>query len=148
MTAAAGLPNVLFALAKPGASIDAPNNRRAECLGRHAQGRSACCIPHSQYLTWLVTGGLLQLVLGLFFLAIPWFVFTGLSLADRLFADDSCIAALGNRHDVRFLPQPEILHPLLLPALRRSLRLRKQSARGRCQMRAPIYFDLTEALLP
>ncbi|WP_187182001.1 O-antigen ligase family protein [Rhizobium sp. WL3] len=39
---------------------------------------------HNQYLTWLVTGGLLQLALGLVFLAVPWFVSTGLSLADRL----------------------------------------------------------------
>lgn len=39
---------------------------------------------HNQYLTWLVTGGLLQLVLGLVFLATPWFVSKGLSTADRL----------------------------------------------------------------
>lgn len=39
---------------------------------------------HNQYLTWLVTGGLLQLVLGLIFLAIPWCVSKGLSTADRL----------------------------------------------------------------
>lgn len=39
---------------------------------------------HNQYLTWLVTGGLLQLVLGLIFLTIPWFVSKGLSTADRL----------------------------------------------------------------
>ncbi|MBB5045190.1 O-antigen ligase family protein [Shinella fusca] len=39
---------------------------------------------HNQYLSWLVTGGLLQLALGLIFLAIPWFVSSGLSLADRL----------------------------------------------------------------
>ncbi|AOG12757.1 MULTISPECIES: O-antigen ligase family protein [unclassified Agrobacterium] len=39
---------------------------------------------HNQYLTWLVTGGLLQLVLGLIFLAIPWFVSKGLSTADRI----------------------------------------------------------------
>lgn len=38
---------------------------------------------HNQYLTWLVTGGVLQLTLGLIFLAIPWFVSTGLSTADR-----------------------------------------------------------------
>lgn len=39
---------------------------------------------HNQYLTWLVTGGIVQLALGLFFLAIPWFVSVGLTLADRL----------------------------------------------------------------
>ncbi|MDH4414480.1 MAG: O-antigen ligase family protein [Rhizobium sp.] len=39
---------------------------------------------HNQYLTWLVTGGVLQLILGLFFLAIPWFVSKGLSFADRI----------------------------------------------------------------
>lgn len=39
---------------------------------------------HNQYLTWLVTGGLLQLTLGLLFLAIPWFVSKGLSPADRV----------------------------------------------------------------
>ena len=39
---------------------------------------------HNQYLTWLVTGGIVQLTLGLFFLAIPWFVSLGLTLADRL----------------------------------------------------------------
>lgn len=39
---------------------------------------------HNQYLTWLVTGGILQLALGLIFLAIPWFVSKGLSTADRL----------------------------------------------------------------
>jgi hypothetical protein len=39
---------------------------------------------HNQYLTWLVTGGLLQLTLGLIFLAIPWFVSKGLSTADRI----------------------------------------------------------------
>lgn len=39
---------------------------------------------HNQYLTWLVTGGVLQLTLGLIFLAIPWFVSKGLSTADRL----------------------------------------------------------------
>lgn len=39
---------------------------------------------HNQYLTWLVTGGLLQLTLGLGFLAIPWFVSRGLSTADRI----------------------------------------------------------------
>lgn len=39
---------------------------------------------HNQYLTWLVTGGIVQLALGLFFLATPWFVSRGLSLADRI----------------------------------------------------------------
>ena len=39
---------------------------------------------HNQYLSWLVTGGLFQLTLGLIFLATPWFVSSGLSLADRL----------------------------------------------------------------
>jgi hypothetical protein len=39
---------------------------------------------HNQYLTWLVTGGLLHLTLGLLFIAIPWFVSRGLSTADRL----------------------------------------------------------------
>lgn len=39
---------------------------------------------HNQYLTWLVTGGIFQLALGLIFLAIPWFVSKGLSTADRL----------------------------------------------------------------
>ncbi|EKF57395.1 hypothetical protein QWE_21671 [Agrobacterium albertimagni AOL15] len=39
---------------------------------------------HNQYLTWLVTGGVLQLTLGLIFLAIPWFVSKGLSTADRI----------------------------------------------------------------
>lgn len=39
---------------------------------------------HNQYLTWLVTGGLLQLTLGLGFLAIPWFVSKGLTIADRI----------------------------------------------------------------
>lgn len=39
---------------------------------------------HNQYLSWLVTGGVLQLALGLIFLAIPWFVSKGLSTADRI----------------------------------------------------------------
>uniref|UniRef100_A0A7C1NZ61 O-antigen ligase family protein n=1 Tax=Agrobacterium albertimagni TaxID=147266 RepID=A0A7C1NZ61_9HYPH len=39
---------------------------------------------HNQYLTWLVTGGVLQLALGLIFLAIPWFVSKGLTTADRI----------------------------------------------------------------
>lgn len=39
---------------------------------------------HNQYLTWLVTGGLLALALGLCFLAMPWFVSTGLPIQDRL----------------------------------------------------------------
>lgn len=39
---------------------------------------------HNQYLSWLVTGGILQLVLGFIFLAIPWFVSKGLSTADRV----------------------------------------------------------------
>jgi hypothetical protein len=39
---------------------------------------------HNQYLTWLVTGGVFQLALGLFFLAIPWSVSKGLSTADRI----------------------------------------------------------------
>lgn len=39
---------------------------------------------HNQYLTWLVTGGVIQLTLGLVFLAIPWFISKGLSTADRL----------------------------------------------------------------
>lgn len=39
---------------------------------------------HNQYLTWLVTGGVFQLILGLIFLAIPWFVSKGLSTADRI----------------------------------------------------------------
>jgi hypothetical protein len=39
---------------------------------------------HNQYLTWLVTGGVIQLTLGLIFLAIPWFISNGLSTADRL----------------------------------------------------------------
>lgn len=39
---------------------------------------------HNQYLTWLVTGGLLQLALGLLFIAIPWFVSKGLSTPDRI----------------------------------------------------------------
>lgn len=39
---------------------------------------------HNQYLTWLVTGGVFQLALGLLFLAIPWFVSKGLSTADRI----------------------------------------------------------------
>lgn len=39
---------------------------------------------HNQYLTWLVTGGVVHLTLGLLFLAIPWFVSKGLPLADRL----------------------------------------------------------------
>lgn len=39
---------------------------------------------HNQYLSWLVTGGLLQLSLGLLFLGIPWLVSSGLDLPDRL----------------------------------------------------------------
>lgn len=39
---------------------------------------------HNQYLTWLVTGGVIQLTLGLVFLAIPWFISKGLSTADRV----------------------------------------------------------------
>lgn len=39
---------------------------------------------HNQYLTWLVTGGLLHLMLGMVFLAIPWFVSKGLSTTDRI----------------------------------------------------------------
>ncbi|SIQ89779.1 O-Antigen ligase [Rhizobium sp. RU33A] len=39
---------------------------------------------HNQYLTWLVTGGVIQLTLGLIFLAIPWFVSKGLTAADRI----------------------------------------------------------------
>ena len=39
---------------------------------------------HNQYLSWLVTGGLLQLSIGLLFLAIPWLVSSGLDFSDRL----------------------------------------------------------------
>ncbi|MBC2775040.1 O-antigen ligase family protein [Rhizobium sp. AQ_MP] len=39
---------------------------------------------HNQYLSWLVTGGVLQLTLGLIFLAIPWFISKGLSTSDRI----------------------------------------------------------------
>lgn len=39
---------------------------------------------HNQYLSWLVTGGMLQVTLGLVFVAIPWFVSKGLSTADRI----------------------------------------------------------------
>lgn len=39
---------------------------------------------HNQYLSWLVTGGLVGLIIGLMFLAIPWFVSAGLELPDRL----------------------------------------------------------------
>jgi O-antigen ligase len=39
---------------------------------------------HNQYLSWLVTGGILQLSIGLLFLGIPWLVSSGLDLPDRL----------------------------------------------------------------
>jgi O-antigen ligase len=39
---------------------------------------------HNQYLSWLVTGGVSGLAIGLLFLAIPWFVSAGLPLHDRL----------------------------------------------------------------
>lgn len=39
---------------------------------------------HNQYLSWLVTGGLIQLLLGLVFLATPWIVSVRCSFADRI----------------------------------------------------------------
>ncbi|MCD2175637.1 O-antigen ligase family protein [Rhizobium sp. C4] len=39
---------------------------------------------HNQYLSWLVTGGIVGLCFGLMFLAIPWFVSAGLQFPDRL----------------------------------------------------------------
>ena len=39
---------------------------------------------HNQYLSWLVTGGLLGLLVGLVFLSIPWIISAGLSTPDRL----------------------------------------------------------------
>lgn len=39
---------------------------------------------HNQYLSWLVTGGLVGLCIGLMFLFIPWIVSAGLSMPDRL----------------------------------------------------------------
>ncbi|HWU61112.1 MAG TPA: O-antigen ligase family protein [Ensifer sp.] len=39
---------------------------------------------HNQYLSWLVTGGLLGFSIGVMFLAIPWLVSAGLSVPDRL----------------------------------------------------------------
>ena len=39
---------------------------------------------HTQYLSWLVTGGLVGLCIGLMFLAIPWIVSAGLAAPDRL----------------------------------------------------------------
>ncbi|MET3615072.1 hypothetical protein ABID16_003415 [Rhizobium aquaticum] len=39
---------------------------------------------HNQYLSWLVTGGLLQLSIGLLFLGIPWLISSGLEFSDRL----------------------------------------------------------------
>lgn len=39
---------------------------------------------HNQYLSWLVTGGVFGLAIGLLFLAIPWIVSAGLSTPDRL----------------------------------------------------------------
>jgi len=39
---------------------------------------------HNQYLSWLVTGGLVGLCIGLMFLAIPWLVSAGLDTPDRL----------------------------------------------------------------
>ena len=39
---------------------------------------------HNQYLSWLVTGGILGCSMGLLFLALPWFISVGLALPDRL----------------------------------------------------------------
>lgn len=39
---------------------------------------------HNQYLSWLVTGGIVGLSIGLVFLFIPWIVSAGLSTPDRL----------------------------------------------------------------
>lgn len=39
---------------------------------------------HNQYLSWLVTGGVLGLGIGLLFLSLPWFISAGLALPDRL----------------------------------------------------------------
>lgn len=39
---------------------------------------------HNQYLSWLVTGGVVQLAIGLLFLSIPWILSAGLPLADRM----------------------------------------------------------------
>ncbi len=39
---------------------------------------------HNQYLSWLVTGGLVGLCIGLMFLFIPWIVSAGLSVPDRV----------------------------------------------------------------
>lgn len=39
---------------------------------------------HNQYLSWLVTGGIVGLGIGLLFLSIPWLVSAGLNLPDRL----------------------------------------------------------------
>ncbi len=39
---------------------------------------------HNQYLSWLVTGGAIQLSFGLLFLATPWIISNNFSIADRL----------------------------------------------------------------
>lgn len=39
---------------------------------------------HNQFLSWLITGGILQLALGLFFLATPVFITKGLAPPDRV----------------------------------------------------------------
>lgn len=39
---------------------------------------------HNQYLSWLVTGGLLSLTIGVFFLATPWLLSIGLQGQERL----------------------------------------------------------------
>ncbi|RAL97840.1 O-antigen ligase family protein [Agrobacterium sp. MS2] len=39
---------------------------------------------HNQYLSWLVTGGLVGMSIGLCFLATPWFVSAGLALPERM----------------------------------------------------------------
>ncbi|WLS01464.1 O-antigen ligase family protein [Shinella oryzae] len=39
---------------------------------------------HNQYLSWLVMGGVISLVIGLVFLSIPWLISAGLSIPDRI----------------------------------------------------------------
>lgn len=39
---------------------------------------------HNQYLSWLVTGGLVGLIIGLGFLATPWLISVGLGVPDRM----------------------------------------------------------------
>lgn len=109
---------------------------------------------HNQYLAWLVTGGVVFLVIGLLFLSTPVLVSNGLSPVDRVVIILSVTGALGHRHDIRRLPAPRFLSPLLQSAAGLPFRAYQRYGQGAdieervCVMpQNTIFFDLTEALL-